>query len=172
MPGIFDRPPVANVLQQGLGCSPETRDVVTALIDRRAVSDALAAHRQDRGAARPVLSDPLRCRHAAQGPAQVTAAFAFAMAALEQCLCAIGEPIADYAKPFAATVFDRDQEVGATLLEVDEKGRFVCRASACTSTPSSSTASSNWRSAWVSPLAIGGVCGLGNRHAQRFGVEA
>ena len=57
------------------------------------------------------------------------------MAALEQCLCAIGEPIADDAKPFAATVLGRDQEVGATLLEVDEKGRFACSASAWTSIP-------------------------------------
>jgi hypothetical protein len=49
-------------------------------------------------------------------------------------------------------VFHRDQEVGATLLEVEEKGRFACNASACTSSPSSSTRSSSWRSA-ASPAA-------------------
>ena len=150
VPGILDRPPIAYVLQQGLGCCPETRDLVTGFIDGLAVSDALAAHRQDRGAARPVLSDPLRCRHAAQGPAQVTAAFAFAMAALEQCLCAIGEPITDHLKPFAATVFDCDQEVGATLLEVEKKGRFACSASACTNIPVSSTRSRSSRRAPIS----------------------
>ncbi len=100
------------------------------LIDRLAVSDAIAAHRQDRGAARPVLSDPLRCRHAPQGPAQVTAPPALAMAPLEQCLCAIGEPITDDPKAFSAAVFDRDQEVSTTLLEVEKKGRFACSASA------------------------------------------
>ena len=74
VPGIFDRPPVANVLQQGLGCGPETRDVVTGLIDGLALTDTLAAHRQDRGAAGPVLHHPLWCRHAAEGPGEITAA--------------------------------------------------------------------------------------------------
>ena len=121
------------------------------LIDGLAVPGALAAHRQDRGAARPVLSDPLRCRHAAQRPAQVTAAFAFAMAPLEQCLCAIGEPITDDPKAFAATVFDRNQEVGATLLEIEKKGRFACNASAWTNIPVSSTRS---RSSHKAPISL------------------
>ena len=62
VPGVFDRSAVANVLQQSLRRGPETRDVVTGLIDGLALADALAAHRQDRGAARPGLSDPLQRR--------------------------------------------------------------------------------------------------------------
>lgn len=53
-------------------------------------------------------------------------------------LAAIGEPITGHLKPFAATVFACNQEVGATLLEVRGKGRFACSASAFTSSPLSS----------------------------------
>ena len=56
-------------------------------------------------------------------------------------------------KALVPAVFHRDQEVGATLLEVEEKGRLACNASDCTSSPSSSTRSSSWRSAAISPPA-------------------
>jgi len=55
VPGVFDRPAVADVLQQGLGCGAQTRvaprgalskDVVTDLIDGLPLTDALAAHRR------------------------------------------------------------------------------------------------------------------------------
>jgi hypothetical protein len=49
---------------------------------------------------------------------------------LPGCTTTVGEPITDQLKPFAATVFDGDQEVGVALGEVDEKGRFACSASA------------------------------------------
>jgi len=65
VPGIFDGPPIAHVLQQSLCRGPETRDVVMGLVDGLALADALAAHSQDRGAAWPVLHHPLWCRHAA-----------------------------------------------------------------------------------------------------------
>ena len=155
VPGILDGPPIAHVLQQGCCCSPETRDVVTDLIDGFALADPFAAHRQDRGAAGPVLRDPLRCGHSPHGPGEVTAALAFAVAALEQRLTAVGQPIPDDPKSLAADVFNGNQEVGATLLEDEEKGRFACSASACTSKPLSSTRSSSSRRAWISlPLSV------------------
>jgi hypothetical protein len=40
------------------------------------------------------------------------------------------EPITDQLKPFAAAMFDGNQEVGVALGKVDEKGRFACGASA------------------------------------------
>jgi hypothetical protein len=46
-----------------------------------------------------------------------------------------------------------DQEVGATLLEVEEKGQFACSASDCTSKPLRSTQSNSWRKAAISPPA-------------------
>jgi len=61
VPGILDRPPVSHVLQQGCGCGPETRDVVTGFINGLAVAHPFAAHREDRATARPVLHHPVRC---------------------------------------------------------------------------------------------------------------
>jgi hypothetical protein len=130
VPGILDGPPVAYVLQQSLRRGSETRDVVMGFIDGLALADALAAHGQDRGAARPVLRHPLWCRHAAQGPSEITAALAFSFAGPKRRLTAVGQPITDHLKPLAAAVFDRDQEVGSTLLEVPKKSRFACSASA------------------------------------------
>ena len=146
----FDRPTVADMLQQCVGCGPETRDEVTCLIDGLALTDALAEQRQDRGAAGPVLHHPLWCRHAAKGPGEIKAAFAFSLAGLKRRLPAVGQPITDHLKPVAATVSDCDQDVGATLLEVEEEGRFACSASACTNIPVSSTRSRSSRSAEIS----------------------
>jgi len=155
VPGVLDGPAVSHVLEQGCGCGPETRDVVTGLIDLLAIAPAFAAHRQDRGAAGPVLGDPLRCGHSPQRPAQVTATLALAVGGLKHGFTAIGQPITDDLKPLAAAVFHRDQEVGATLLEIEEKGRFACSASACTSSPLSSTRSSSSRRALISlPLSV------------------
>jgi len=111
VPGVFDRPAVADMPQQRRSCSAQTRvaprgalskDVVTDLVDGLALADALAAHRQDRGAAGPVLRHPLRCRHAAHGPGEITAAFAFSLAGLKRRLPAVGQPITDHLKPPAA----------------------------------------------------------------------
>lgn len=155
VPGVFDRPPVADMLQQRLGCGAQTRHVVMSLIDGLALADPLAAHSQDRGAAGPVLHHPLRCRHPPQRPGEVTGAFAFTLAGFKRRLPAVGQPITDQLKPPAATVFDRNQEVGTTLLEVEEKGRFACSASACTNKPLSSTRSSSSRKALISlPLSV------------------
>ncbi len=68
-------------------------------------------------------------------------------------VAAIGQPIVDHLRSFAATVLYSDQEVGATLLEVEEKGRFACSASACTSKLLRSTRSNSWRKAAISPPA-------------------
>ena len=38
VPGVLNRPAVADVLQQCPGCGPETRDVVTGLIDGLALA--------------------------------------------------------------------------------------------------------------------------------------
>lgn len=78
------------MLEQGLGCGPETRDVVMGFVDALAIALAFATHRQDRGAAGSVLHYPLRCHPPPQGPGEVTGALAFAMAALKQRLAAVG----------------------------------------------------------------------------------
>ena len=72
------------------------------------------------------------------------------MAPFIERFAAMDQPITDHLKPFAATVFNRDQEVGATLLEVEEKGRFACSASAWTNIPVSSTRSKSSRRAPIS----------------------
>ena len=153
VPGVLNRPPLSHVLQQRLGAGAQTGDVVTGFIHGLVVAAALAADREHRGTAGPVLRHPLRSRHAPQRPGEVTAAFALVLAGLQRRLPPVDQPISDHLKPLAATVFHRDQEVGATLLEVDEKGRFACSASACTSSPSSSTRSRSWRRASISPPA-------------------
>jgi len=58
VPGIFDGPPVAYVLQQWLCRGPETRDLMMGFVDELALADTLAARSQDLGAARPVLHPP------------------------------------------------------------------------------------------------------------------
>ena len=45
-------------------------------------------------------------------------------------LAAIGQTVTDQPKPLAASVFDRDQEVGTALGEKEEKERLACSASA------------------------------------------
>jgi hypothetical protein len=153
VPGVLDGPAVAHVLQQRLGSSAQTRDVVTGLIDRFAVAGAFAANFQDRGAARPVLHYPRWGRHAPQHPGEDPAAFAFTLAGLPRRVAAIGQPVLDHLRSLVTTVFYSDQEVGITLFEVEEKGRFACSASACTSKPLSSTRSRSWRKAAISPPA-------------------
>jgi hypothetical protein len=128
VPGVLNIPAFCYMPQWRFGCGPETDDVATGLIDRLAIALAFAAHHQDRGAAWPVLHHPRRCRHPPQGPGEVAAALAFAVAPLKHRLTAVGQPIADDTKALSA-VFHRDQEVGATLLDVGEKGRFACSAS-------------------------------------------
>jgi hypothetical protein len=69
---------------------------------------------------------------------------------LEGHPAAVGEPITDQLKTFAATVFYHNQEVGVALGEVGEKGRLAGSASAWTSTPAKSTLSSSSHRARVS----------------------
>ena len=162
VPGVLDQPTVTHVTQQSFCAGKQTRvapiaalskDVLTSLVGWLAIADALATHGDHRGAARPVLHYPHRSRHGPQRPGDVPAVFALALAGLQRCLPAVGQAILDHLKTLVAAVFHRDQEVGATLFEVEKKGRFACNASACTSSPSSSTRSSSWRSAAISPPA-------------------
>jgi hypothetical protein len=67
----------------------------------------------------------------------------------------------------------RLQGVGIALDEDEQKVRFACNASACTSTPSNSIASSSCRYAWVSlPESVGRIGGLGDRDAQALGAAS
>ena len=141
------------MLQQRPSAGAEAGDVVTGFVDGLAVATALAADREHHGASGPVLRHPLRSRHAPQRPGDVTAAFVLVHAGLQRRLPPVDQSILDYLKPLAAAVFHRNQEVGTTLFEVDEKGRFACSASACTSSPSSSTRSRSLRRAAISPPA-------------------
>ena len=130
VPTVLDRPALPDGPEQGLGASAQTRDVVTSFVLWLALADAITAHGDDRCAARPLLHHPLRCRHRPQLPGNVTASLDFPLAGAPGDPAAVGEPIANQAKPFAASMFDGDQEVGAALGEVNEKERFACRASA------------------------------------------
>ena len=153
MPRVLDAPAITHVLHQSFGSSTQTRDVLTHLIERLALSDPLAAQRQYRGAARPVLHHPRRGGHPPQRPGVGATAFAFTLVGLPRRVAAIGQPVLDHLRSFAATLLYSDQEVGATLLEVEKKGRFACSASACTSKPLRSTRSNSWRKAAISPPA-------------------
>lgn len=112
--------------EQGLGTSEQTRDVVTGFVLWLALADAMTAHGDDRCAARPLLHHPLRCRHRPQDAGDVTASLDFPLAGAPGDPAAVGEPIANQPKPFAAPMFDGDKEVGAALGEVNEKVRFAC----------------------------------------------
>lgn len=103
VPGALNRPPVSHVLQESLGCAPETRDLVTGVIDLLAITPAFAAHRQDRGASRPALGYPLRCGHSPQRPGEITATLALAVGGRKHGLTAIGQPITDDLKPQGIT---------------------------------------------------------------------
>jgi hypothetical protein len=63
VPAVLDRPALPNGSEQGLCSSAQTRDVVTSLVLRLALAGVMAAHSDDRRAARPLLYHPLRCRH-------------------------------------------------------------------------------------------------------------
>lgn len=69
----------------------------------------------------------------------------------EMCATLLGQASLDHLKASVAAVFHRDQEVGATLLVAEEKGRLACKASARESSPSSSTRSSTRRWAMATP---------------------
>ena len=153
VPGVLNRPAVAHVLQQRPNAGAEAGDTVTGFVDGLAVATALAADRENHCAIGPVLRHPLRSRHAPHRPGEVAAAFVLVLAGLQRRLPSVDQSIYAYLKPLAAAMFHRDQEVGITLFEVDEKGRFACSASACTSSPSSSTRSWSWRRAAISPPA-------------------
>jgi len=126
------------------------------LIDGLSLTDALAAHRQDRGAAWPVLHHPRRSRHAPQRPGEVAPAHALTLAGLEWHSAAVREPVADDLKSPAATVFDGNPEVSSTQLKVEKKPRFACSGSA--SIPSSSSRSRSCRRAAISPPASVARC--------------
>jgi len=137
--------------EQGFSAGSQTRDLVTVLVLRLALPGDMGAHGDNRRTAGPLLHHPLRCP---QGPSDVPAPFDFPLAGAPGDLPAVGEAVSDQAKALAKSMFDRDQEVGhAALGEVKEKRQFACSASACTITPSSSTASRSKRRAWISPLA-------------------
>ena len=53
MPGVLNAPTITHMLQQTVGACVETRDLVTGFIDELPASLALAAHRDDHGAAGP-----------------------------------------------------------------------------------------------------------------------
>ncbi len=53
----------------------------------------------------------------------------FILAGLEQSSLAVGQPIHDFLKCFAA-LFSRNQDVCAALFEVDDKEWLACSASA------------------------------------------
>ena len=130
VPAVLDRPALTDGSEQGLGSRPQTRDLVAGLVLWIVLTDAMAAHGDDRRAARPLLHHPLRRRHRPEALGDVSAPFHLLVTGLPGCTTTAGEPITDQLKPFAAPVFDGDQEVGVAPGEVEKKGRFACNASA------------------------------------------
>ncbi len=97
----------------------------------------------DCGAAGPLLHHPSRRWHLPQSPDDVPLVTDFMVTGFPCHLTALSQAITDQPKPLAAAMFDGDQEVGTAVGEEEEKRGFECSASACTSTPSSSIASSS-----------------------------
>jgi len=120
VPAVLDRPTPPDGSEQSLWTNPQTRDVVAGLVLWLAISDPMAAHRDDRRAARPLLLHPLWRRHRPEAPGDVAAPFHLTVTGLSGCTAAVREPITDQLKPFAAAVFDGNQEVGVALGEVEE----------------------------------------------------
>jgi hypothetical protein len=118
-----------------------------------------------------------RKQHQAQSPGEIKAAFAFTLADLKGSLTSEGQQITDVAKseepqPFAPTVFDRDQEVSSTLLEIVGKWRLTCSVSAYTNIQVRSTQSRSSRRAPISLRASGRVGALGDGDAKAVEIEA
>ena len=106
VPSVLDRPALPYGPEQGLGASAQTRDVVTGFVLWLALADAMSAHGDDRCAARPLLHHPLRYRHRPQVPGDVTASLDFPLAGAPGDPAAVGEPIANQPKSFAAPMPD------------------------------------------------------------------
>jgi hypothetical protein len=151
MPGVLNAPAITHMPQQSVGTSTQTLDLETGFVDAFAASFALAAHRDDHGAAKPVLFNPCWGAHGKECSSNVSDMPAFTLACLVGDRRAVGQVLPDHLKPLVATVLDGNQQVGSALLEVEKKGRFACNASACTNTPSRATCSSNARRAVISP---------------------
>ena len=155
VPGVLNAPAISHMPQQSVGASTQTRDVETDFVDALPASPALAAHRDDHGAAGPVLFNPCWGVHGKECPSNVSAMSAFTLACLVGDRRAVGQVLPDHLKPLVATVLDGNQEVGSALLEVEKKGRFACNASACTNSPLSSIRSRSRRRASISlPVSV------------------
>ena len=98
VPAVLNRPPVYDMPQQGLGSGPQALSLVTSFTRRLALVDDVAAHRNDRGAARPVLQPDLRCGHSPQGQGDVKAPFHLTPASAPENLQAVGQPVSDQLK--------------------------------------------------------------------------
>ncbi len=79
VPGVLYPPTVTHVAQQRIRTRAQTRDLVTSLINGFALARVPVPYRDHRGAARPVLHDPLRRGHAPECPGDVSAVPAFTL---------------------------------------------------------------------------------------------
>ena len=119
---VLDPPAVSDVPQQGLGSGPQTWDLVSDLVSRLAITDAMAVHRDDRCAARPLLHHLFRCRYGPEGLSDVSAPFHFFPGGAPCNSAALGEPVSDQRKLPAANVFDGDRDVRLRWARLREKG--------------------------------------------------
>jgi hypothetical protein len=136
-----------------------------------ALSGVMAEHGDDRRAAWSLLHHPLWPRHRPEAPDDVAAPFQLPMIGLPGCTTAVGEPSMDQLKAFAALVFDGDQEVCIALGKIEKKGRGVQRVGLHLHTLKVDCLQQLAQGLDLS-AGIGGVGGLGDRHAQHLGVEA
>lgn len=100
VPAVLNRLPVYDLPQQGLGSGPQALGLVTSFTHRLAQVDDVAAHRDDSGAARPLVHPDLRCGHSPQGQGDVKAPFNLSPASAPEYAQAVGQPVSDQLKLF------------------------------------------------------------------------
>ena len=111
VPGIFGAPAAPHLEYHGLGGGVQTRDLVTELVNGLAIACALAAHRQNPGAARPVLHHPLSSSLASQRLGEVAATIVFTVAGLARHRAVTGQSSLDHLRSPTTTVFHSDPEI-------------------------------------------------------------
>lgn len=112
VPVVLERPVMPDIADRDLGSGLQTRDLVSIFFLRLALVDAMAVRGDDRHVACPWLHDPFRCWHDPLALGDVAPPFDLSLAGSPAEPPAVAEPIATQPKPFAAILFDGDQEVG------------------------------------------------------------
>ena len=151
----LDAPAVFHQLQQCFWGRPDAREKQMAGVEGFAVSLSRGDDLNDPARAQPLFTDVPWCLFRLQRPGDVAAMADLMIHCLKRDLAFPLELSLDLAMQGPLVGLDRQQEVGALLLELSKNGFWVCKASAWISRPSrSSSPSSFLRTArsWFSPV--------------------